>query len=70
MHLPLIIAEARPSTTLSETSVGRTALDATALPPIMPDDMMDVRRYPISENTHGLVMLWVFQTTVGRTARG
>ncbi len=48
----------------------RTALDTPPLPPIMPNVMMDAKRCPISENTHGLVMLWVFQTIVGRTARG
>jgi hypothetical protein len=32
--------------------------------------MMDAERRPISEDTHGLVMLCVFQAIVGRTARG
>ena len=27
------------------------------------------KRCPVSENTHGLAMLWVIQTSVGRTPR-
>jgi hypothetical protein len=48
----------------------RTDLDTRSFLPIMRDVMMDAKRYPISENTHGLVMLWAFQTIVGRTAHG
>jgi hypothetical protein len=48
----------------------RTVLDTPAVPPIMLAAMLNAKRWPMNVITHGLAMLCVFQTIVGRTARG